>query len=101
MGRNHLGECVIYLSCIALLMSFALLLPAGAADLQKLKSGHVPAALARLNPIGVPPASHRMNLAISLPLRNEQELDALLQELHDPASPNYRRYLTTEEFTRR
>ena len=82
-------------------MSFALLLPAGASEFQKLKSGHVPAALARLNPIGNLPASRRLNLAISLPLRNEQELDALLQELHDPASPNYRRYLTTEEFTQR
>jgi hypothetical protein len=82
-------------------MNFAPLVPAGAADLQKLKSGHVPAALARLNPIGVLPASHRLNLAISLPLRNEQDLNALLQQLYDPASPNYRRYLTPEQFTER
>ena len=100
-GRNHLGGCVIHLSCLALLTSFALLLPAGAADLQKLKSGHIPAALTRLTPIGILPASHRLNLAISLPLRNEQELDALLQQLYDTASPNYRRYLTPEQFTQR
>ena len=34
-------------------------------------------------------------------MRNEQELDALLQQLYDPASPNYHRYLTPEEFTQR
>ena len=62
-------------------MGFALLLPAGEADLQKLKSSHVPAALARLTSIGTLPAPQRLNLAISLPLRNEQELDALLQQL--------------------
>jgi hypothetical protein len=42
-----------------------------------------------------------LNLAIGLPLRNQQELDTLLQQLYDPASPNYRRYLTPEEFTQR
>ena len=42
-----------------------------------------------------------MNLAIGLPLRNQQELDTLLQQLYDPASPNYRRYLTPEQFTER
>ena len=42
-----------------------------------------------------------MNLAIGLPLRNKQELDALLQQLYDPASPNYHRYLTPEQFTER
>ena len=82
-------------------MGFALLLPAGEADLQKLKSSHVPAALARLTSIGTLPAPQRLNLAISLPLRNEQELDALLQQLYDPASPNYRHYLTPAEFTQR
>ena len=36
-----------------------------------------------------------------MPLRNSAELDHLLQQLYDPASPNYRRYLTPEEFTQR
>ena len=49
--------------------------------------------------IGRLPASQRLNLAISLPLRNEDELDALLQQLYDPSSPNYRRFLTVQQFT--
>jgi len=64
-----------------------------------LNAQHVPTAAARLTPVGHLTASHRLNLAIGLPLRNQQQLDALLQQLYDPASPNYRRYLAPEEFT--
>ena len=99
--RDRFRRRVLYPACLALLTSFALLLPVGAADLQRLKSSHVPAAVTRLTPIGALPASQRLNLAVSLPLRNEQELDALLQQLYDPVSPNYRRYLTPEQFTER
>jgi hypothetical protein len=42
-----------------------------------------------------------LKLAIGLPLRNQEELDALLRDLADPASPNYRAWLTPEQFTRR
>ena len=63
--------------------------------------GHVPAAVRKLIPIGRLSATNRMNLAIGLPLRNEVELDALIRELYNPASPNYRHYLTPEEFTAR
>ena len=68
---------------------------------QTLPGKHVPAAVAQLTPIGTLPGAQRLNLAIGLPLRNEAELDTLLQQLYDPASPNYRRYLTPEEFTAR
>jgi hypothetical protein len=68
---------------------------------QIISGSHVPAAVARLTPVGKPPRSQRLNLAIGLPLRNEAELDALLQQISDPASPNYRHYLTPEEFTTR
>ena len=40
-----------------------------------------------------------MKLAIGLPLRNQEALTNLLQQLYDPSSPNYRHYLTPEEFT--
>ena len=72
-----------------------------AAPRQKLSGHHVPEVVARLVPAGTLPASQRLNLAIGLPLRNEQELDALLKELYDPTSPNYHRYLTPDEFTAR
>ncbi len=64
-----------------------------------LDAQHVPPVVARLTPVGNLPGSQRLNLAIGLPLRNHQELDTLLQQLYNPASPKYRRYLTPEEFT--
>jgi len=44
------------------------------------------------------PAAQRLNLALALPLSNEDQLDALLQQLYDPASPNYRHFLTVSQF---
>ena len=61
--------------------------------------GHVPAALSRLQPKGLLPAATNLDLAIGLPLRNQAALASLLQQLYDPASPNYHHYLTPEEFT--
>jgi hypothetical protein len=61
--------------------------------------GHVPAAGARLTSIGHLPGSTRLHLAISLPLRNQQALSNLIQQLYDPTSPQYRRFLTLEQFT--
>jgi subtilase family serine protease len=60
--------------------------------------GHVPAAAARLKPVGNVPDTQRFDLAISLPLRNPDRLDQLLSRMYDPASPDYRHYLTPEQF---
>ncbi|HTW58999.1 MAG TPA: S53 family peptidase [Terriglobales bacterium] len=49
--------------------------------------------------IGRLPASQQLTLAISLPLRNQEQLNVLLQQLEDPASPNYHQYLTSAQFT--
>jgi subtilase family serine protease len=83
---------------------FLLFLSAAVSDAQsapqKLR-GHVPAAVSRLTPLGRENGSDRLRLAIGLPLRNQTELTNLLQQLYDPASPNYHHYLTPEEFTAR
>ena len=61
--------------------------------------GHVPAAAARLQPVGRLPATNRLELAIGLPLRNRAGLTNLLRQLYDPASAGYRQYLTPDQFT--
>ena len=61
--------------------------------------GHVPAAAARIAAIDRLPAAQSLNLAIGLPLRNPEALARFLRDLYDPASPNYRHYLTSEQFT--
>jgi len=59
----------------------------------------VPAAVANLQPTGSLPGATNLNLAIVLPVRNRPQLNNLLQQIYDPASPNYRHYLTPEQFT--
>jgi len=51
--------------------------------------------------IGAPAPTQNMELAISLPLRNEPALRALLGAIYDPASPSFRHYLTVADFTAR
>ena len=63
--------------------------------------GHVPAAILRLVPKGLLPATNELSLAIGLPLRNENRLDELIAQLYDPRSTNYHKYLTPAEFTAR
>jgi subtilase family serine protease len=48
--------------------------------------------------VGRLPANQRVSLAISLPLKNQTELESFLADLYDPRSPNFRHYLSVEEF---
>ncbi len=51
--------------------------------------------------LGRLPAGQSLHLSIALPLRDQAGLDAFVHEVADPASPNYRHYLSVEDFTRR
>ena len=59
---------------------------------------HVPSAVLRLKAVGKVPAPDRLRLVIGLPFRNQSQLDSFLAELNDPASTNYHRWLTPEQF---
>lgn len=61
--------------------------------------GHVPAIVAQLTPKGVLPADTNLTLAIGLPLHNQAELTNLLEQIYDPNSPNYHKFLTPDQFT--
>lgn len=60
--------------------------------------GRAPDVAAGLQPLGSLPDAARLSLAISLPLRNHQALAGLLQQIYDPASPSFHRYLAPSEF---
>jgi hypothetical protein len=62
-------------------------------------SGHVPGVVAKLKASSRLSGETRLNLAIGLPLRNQEALNALMQALYDPSSPQYRHYLTPDQFT--
>ena len=89
------------LAGVVSLLALGLPLASSAAPGQKLSGRHVPAALARSQPIRRLPATNQLRLAIGLPLRDPAGLQTLLAQLYDPASPNFRQYLTPEEFTAR
>ena len=63
--------------------------------------GHVPKAVTKLPIKGTLASTNRLNLAIGLPLRDQRGLSNFLAQIYDPAGPNFRHYLTPEEFTER
>jgi subtilase family serine protease len=72
--------------------------PAGATALL---SSQVPKAVATANRVASAPSTTRLHLSVSLPLRDEAGLDTFLSDIYDPASPNYRHYLSVADFTAR
>jgi subtilase family serine protease len=86
---------------LALILPTIIFLNGAAAQERRGLAGHVPAAVNQAAAIGRLPSSTCLNLAIGLPLRNQPELTRLAQDISDPASPNYRHYLTPEQFTER
>ncbi len=61
---------------------------------------HVPAIVqnGQAPAVGALDQSQHLHLTISLPLRNEAALDALLADIYNPQSPNFHHYLTTAQF---
>ena len=73
----------------------------GVCQAQSLLTRHVRKATqdGTARPMGQLSATKTMNLVITLPLHNQDELDQFLQDVYDPSSPNYRQFLTVEQFT--
>ncbi len=86
--------------CVA---SAFLIASASVASAQQLpvSAEHVPAIVrnGQAKLLGSTDSSTHLQLALSLPLRNEAALDALIAKIYDPASPSYHHYLSAEEFT--
>ncbi len=80
------------------LLWLGLTVSADATQEQVLK-GHVPRVAATQPPVGRLDASARLDLALGLPLRNREQLEKLLQQIYQSANPNFRHYLTPEQFT--
>ena len=85
------------------LAATALLAGALPARATALLTSHVPVEVARHNAarVGAPDAAATLTLAIALPMHDQAGLTALLRDIYNPASPNYRHYLTVAEFTSR
>lgn len=60
--------------------------------------GHLPPVMALSHPIGHVPSNELLQFAFVLPLRNQAQLQQLLNRLYDPTDPLYGRYLTPQQF---
>jgi kumamolisin len=85
---------------LAVTVSLILRSTAYASDNVRLK-GQISAIPSSATLQGRVSATAPVSFAISLPLRNADELETLIGRLHDPADPLYGHYLTPEEFTER
>src|SRR5438132_1058176 len=60
--------------------------------------GHVPSVVSHLQKTGDLAPTADLTLTLGLPLRNQEELSTVLQQTYDPASTNYHRFLSPEQF---
>ena len=79
----------------------ALLVATASAQLQPTLTRHLHSAVAngQAKAVGQLPAGQVLHLVLVLPLRNQAELDNLLQDLYNPSSSSYRHFLTVDQFT--
>ena len=87
-------------SCLLLCLAFTT--PACAGERQTLRNRAVKAvAELNLQPLRALSGATNLDLALVLPLRDQEGLADLLQEQHAPSSPRYHQWLTPEEFAAR
>jgi hypothetical protein len=86
-------------SCVFFVAVFFLASTPGRAEPSRTLRGHVPEVLGGLRPLAEVTAKTNLQLAVGLPLRNKPALTNLIQDLYDPASPKFHRYLSVSEFT--
>lgn len=102
--RRNLVRSLLFLPGIFLLVGASLFALRGAfvhAELQQrvlLRAQTVP-LVQQAQLVQAADVSQQLNLSIGLQIRNPNDLDALLTALYDPQSPQYRQYLTSDQFT--
>jgi uncharacterized repeat protein (TIGR03803 family) len=97
--RGKLRPSIVFNLALILLLASPPQL--GAID-RRVLPGHVPAIVSQsqMSPLDRVPATNRLELALGLPLRDRGTLTNLLHALYDPASPQFRQYLSAEQFAR-
>ena len=63
--------------------------------------GNHPTAVGESRAVGFAEATMPLQMEVTLTLRNRAQLEELLGEQQDPSSPNYHKWLTSDEFKRR
>ena len=85
--------------CLLLTLFLSLLTASASGGDRQFLQNSVPSPATNTAPLRHVSPWTKLNLTIGLPLRNREALTNLLQQLYDPASPNFRHFLTPEQFT--
>lgn len=88
---------VLFVLAVCLAVSLFDTQPAAAQQRQVLPTKL--AAYRGAHAVGPMPAAQRLNLALTLKLRNTAGLEALIHNLYNPSSPQYRQFLSVQQFT--
>lgn len=101
--KNTLGTHLRSLLLLILTISMNVTFHANATSATTVRlSGHIPYnALEQAKHLGNLEDDQTVNITFTLPLRNQEELEQLIENLHNPAHADYRKYLSTEEFIER
>ncbi len=99
-GKSSPLLTVVALLCAAVVFLFTI---PGQAQPQPLMTRHMRDAVAngQAQLIGQLPATQTLRFDMVLPLRDRAGLQDFVQEVEDPASPSYHKFLTPQEFTAR
>lgn len=92
---------VVTLVVGTLLLSTRFFRPAQAQQLRPMAVGGVPPLVSVSQLQGADQANRTLQMSVGLSLRNQDQLNALLRDLYDPASPSYRQFLSVDEFAQR
>ena len=105
VSRNSLSSIQSSISlkaaAAALAVFAAALFGSIASEAQYVMTHHVREAAGLARQVGHLPAKQEMALDLVLPLRDEQALEALLDDIYDPSSYSFHHYLTVPEFAER
>jgi subtilase family serine protease len=91
----------LFLMAIGLALSIAAARPAMAGDADMILEGNHPDEAADIAGATYASPSAPLEMRLTMALRNRAELTRLLADQQDPASPDYHRWLTPDEFTAR
>jgi subtilase family serine protease len=102
-GDKSMKRSIALLAIVAaaLFALSAVSTPSAFAKAQPLLTTHVVAATTNGQAVfvGKLPANQSLHFDVVLALRDAAGLDNFLQEVYNPSSPNYRQFLTVEQFT--
>lgn len=60
--------------------------------------GGLPPLISTSHRLGLNQSNRTLQLSVGLATRNQDQLDAFLRDIYNPSSPNYRHFLTVDEF---